>query len=88
MKTRQVQGPNQKTLKKESKMHQNMKERLASKSTIRHFWSAEWPPFGLWPNSPRVMIRHTIFNLFAEGCVRILILIVHAYFIEFSPLYK
>ena len=49
---------------------------------IRHFWSAErhskrveFSHFGLWPNSLRVMIRHTIFDLFAKGCVWIHILI-------------
>ena len=74
-------------------MHSNIEESLASKSTVQYFWSAkiksdEWPPFGLWPNSFRVTIRHTLFNLLAEGCVLIRILIVHAYFLEFSHLYK
>ena len=84
-----------KTLKRESKTHQNTEERSASKSTIRHFWSAKqhfkrakWSPFGLWPNSLQMTIRHTIFDLFVEGCVRICILIVHAYFLESSGLYK
>ena len=41
---------------------------------IQHFCSAEWnfkraefPPFGLWLNAHRVTIRHTLFDLFAEG---------------------
>ena len=41
---------------------------------IRHFWSAEWhseraelASFGLWPNGLRMTIRHTFFDLFAEG---------------------
>ena len=62
---------------------------------IRHFWSAEryskrakFPPFRLWPNGLSVMIKHTIFDLFAKACVRIHILIVSAYFLEFSSLYK
>ena len=43
---------------------------------IRHFWSAErqsksaeLASFGFWPNGLRVMIRHTLFDLFAKGCV-------------------
>ena len=43
---------------------------------IRHFWSAklhskraEFSCDGLWPNGLRVMIRHTLFDLFARGCV-------------------
>ena len=62
---------------------------------IRHFWSAkqhskkaEFSPFGLWPNRLRVMIRHTLFGLLAKGCIRIHILIVYAYFLESSVLYK
>ena len=62
---------------------------------IRHFWSAErqskraeFPHFGLWPNNLWVMIRHTLFNLFKEGCVQIHILIVRAYFLESFGLYK
>ena len=62
---------------------------------IRHFWSAKqhskrakFPPFGLWPNSLQVTIRHTLFNLFTKGCIRIHILIVRAYFLESSGLYK
>ena len=76
-------------------MHPNMEEHSASKSTTWHFWSAEqhfkraeWSPFGLWPNSLWLTIRRTIFNLFAEGCIWIRILIVCAYFKEFSHLYK
>ena len=41
---------------------------------IQHFWSAEWhfesaelASFGLWPNGLQVTIRHTLFDLFAEG---------------------
>ena len=62
---------------------------------IRHFWSverhskrAEFPLVGLWPNSLRVTIMHTIFNLFAKGCGRIQTLIVHTYFLKSSGLYK
>ena len=62
---------------------------------IWHFWSverhskrAEFSPCGLWPNGLRVMIMHTLFNLFTKGYVRIHILIVRAYFLESSGLYK
>ena len=62
---------------------------------IRHFWSAErhsksaeLPSYGLWPNSLRVTIRHTLFNLFTKGCVRIQTIIVRTYFLESSGLYK
>ena len=62
---------------------------------IRHFWSAkrhsntaEFPLVGLWPNGLWVTIMHTLFNLFAKGCVQIHTLIVHAYFLERSDLYK
>ena len=62
---------------------------------IRHFWSAvqhskraEFSIVGLWPNGLRVMIMYTLFDLFAKGCVRIHTLIVHAYFLESSDLYK
>ena len=75
--------------------HPNTEEHLAYKRTMWHFWSAKWhfkraywSTFGLWPNFLQVAIRHTIFDLFAEGCVRISILIVRAYFLEFSHLYK
>ena len=76
-------------------MHPNTEERLVSKSTILHFWSAkrhfkrvEWSPFGLWPNSFRVTIKHTVFDIFAKGCIRIRILIVRAYFLDSFGLYK
>ena len=55
---------------------------------IRHSKSAELPSCGLWPNGLWVTIRHTFFDLFAEGYVRIRILIVYAYFLESSGLYK
>ena len=62
---------------------------------IRHFWSAEWhfnraefPLFGLWPNTLRVTIRNTIFDFFAKWCIWIHILIVRAYFLESFGLYK
>ena len=35
-------------------------------SAKRHTKRAEFPPFWLWSNSLRVMIRHTIFDLFAK----------------------
>ena len=46
---------------------------------IQHFQSA---------NSLRVTIRHTIFDLFANECVWIQTLIVRAYFLVSSGLYK
>ena len=43
---------------------------------IRHFWSAkqhskraEFSPCVIWPSGLRVMIRHTLFDLFAKGFV-------------------
>ena len=45
---------------------------------IRHFWSVErhskrakFSLVRLWPNDLRVMIMHTLLDLFAKGCVRI-----------------
>ena len=62
---------------------------------IQHFWSAEkysksatFTCFGLWPNGLWVTIMHTIFDLFAKGCVQIQTLIVYTYFLESSGLYK
>ena len=62
---------------------------------IWHFWSAErhskraeFSLVGLWPNSLRVKIMHTLFDLFTKGCVRIQTLIVHTYFLEPFDLYK
>ena len=62
---------------------------------IRHFWSAkrhskraEFCFGGLWPNGLQVTIRHTLFDLFAKGCIRIHILIICTYFLESSILYK
>ena len=34
---------------------------------IRHFWSAERPSCGLWPNGLWVTITHTIFDIFTKG---------------------
>ena len=46
---------------------------LAPKSTIRHFWSAnrhfecaKLHSFGLWPYSPWMSIRHTLFDFFCK----------------------
>ena len=64
-------------------------------SPIWHFWSAEqhskrdkFPCIGLWPNDLQVTMRHTLFDLFAKGCIRIKILIVRTYFLESFGLYK
>ena len=79
----------QENLNKESKTHPSTKVHLVSKSTIRHFWSAnrhfqsaEWHPFGLWPDSLWVPIRHILFDFFTERCVPIRILLVVAYFLS------
>ena len=84
-----MQGSTQENLKRESKMHPNTKVRLVFKSTNWHFWSAnrhfqsaEWPPFGLWPNSLQVPIRHILFDFFVERRVPIRILPVVAYFLS------
>ena len=81
--------PAEGNLKKESKTHPNTKVRLAPKSTIWHFWSveryfksAELHSFGLWPNSLRVPIRHTIFAFFTKRHVPIRILPMVAYFLS------
>ena len=70
-------------------MYLSTKVCLVSKSTIRHFWSAdqhfqsaEWHSFGLWPNSLRVPIKHIIFDFFAKRRVPICILLVVAYFLS------
>ena len=62
---------------------------------IQHFWSAErhsksaeFSLVGLWPNGLWVTIRHTFFDLFAKGCIRIQTLIVCTYFLESSGLYQ
>ena len=55
---------------------------------IRHFWSAELPLCGLWPNGLWVTFMHTLFDLFTKGCVWIQTLIIHTYFLESSGLYK
>ena len=77
-----MKGPAQGNLKKEFKTHPNTKVRSAPKSTIRHFKSAELHSFGLWPNSLRVLIRHTIFYFFAKRRIPIRILPVVAYFLS------
>ena len=48
---------------------------------------AKFPPFGLSPNPLGDDKAHP-FDLFAEGCIQIRILIIHAYFLESSGLYK
>ena len=55
---------------------------------IRHFWSAELTSCGLWPNGLQETIRHTFFDLFTKGCVRIQTLIIRTYFLESLGLYK
>ena len=94
MKTHLGASTGQKNLKEKSKQHPNTKERSMSKSQFGTFGvpnsskGAKFPPFGLWPNGLQVMIRHTIFDLFTKGCVRIHILIIRAYFLESCGLYK
>ena len=62
---------------------------------IRHIWiaerhskSAELHLNGLWPNDIWVIIKHNIFDFFAERYVRIQTLIVHTYSLKISCLYK
>ena len=50
---------------------------------IWHFWNveqqskmAEFSCDGLWSNDLQVTIKHTLFDLFAKGCVRIQTLII------------
>ena len=64
-------------------MHSNTKARLASESSIRHFWSAdqhfqsvEWHILGFWPYGLWVMLKHILFDFLAEGRVPVCILIV------------
>ena len=66
-----------------------MKVRLAPKSNIQHFWSANWhfksvelQSFGLWPNSLRVLIWHSLFKFFAKRRVPIRVLPMVAYFLS------
>ena len=70
-------------------MHLNTKVWSAPKGTIWHFWSAnrhfksaELHSFGLWPNSLRVPIRHSIFDFFAKRHIPIHILPMVAYFLS------
>ena len=51
---------------------------------IRNFWSveqhskrAEFSCDGLWSSGLQVTIKHTLFDLFAKGCIRIETLIVY-----------
>ena len=90
-----MQGLAQENLKNESKTHLNTKVRLASKSTIRHFWSADrhfqsakLHSFGLWPNSLRVPIWHILFNLFVERRISIHILLIIAYILSIFYIFK
>ena len=71
------------------------KSAFSLQEPIRHIWSAKrhsksakLPSCGLWPNDLWVMIRHTFFDLFVKGCVRIQTLIIRTYFLEPSCLYK
>ena len=83
MKTRLGTRTGQKTLKEESKRHPNTKERLESKSqfgTLGVSNGAKFPCIGLWPNGLQVTIMHTLFDLFAKGCILIQALIIHTYF--------
>ena len=59
---------------------------------IRPIWHfckrAEFSCDGLWLDSLRVTIMHTLFNLFPKGCAQIQTLIVCTNFLESSGLYK
>ena len=86
MKTRLGARAGKKTLEEESKWHPNTKECSVSKGQFGTFGVPN--NLALLANGLRVTIRHTLFNLFAKGCIWIHILIVRAYFLESSDLYK
>ena len=95
MKTRLGARTNKKNLRKGVQMAPEHEKVFSVQEPIWHFWSveqhskrAEFSSFGLWPNSLWVTIKHTIFDLFAKGCVRIHILIIRDYFLESFGFYK
>ena len=54
------------------------KRTIGVQRPIQHFWrveqhskKAEFSLVRLWPNGLRVMIMHTLLDLFAKGCIRI-----------------
>ena len=55
---------------------------------IWHFKRARFSPCGLWPSGLQMMIRHTLFDLFAKGRVRIQTLIIRTYILESFDHYK
>ena len=55
----------QKTLEGDTKWLEH-ESTFGLQEPIRHSKSAELPSCGLWPNGLRVMIMHTIFNLFTK----------------------
>ena len=81
LKTRLSARTGSRNLKK-SKRHPYTKVWSAPKSTIRHFKSAKLHSFGLWPNSLRVPIRHTLFDFFVKKRILIRILPMVAYFLS------
>ena len=94
MKTRLGTRTGQKTLEEESKWNPNAKERSESKGQFGTFGvpngtlkGLNFHVLGFGPTT-RVTIMHTLFNLFAKGCVRIQTLIVRTYFLEPSDLFK
>ena len=74
MKTRLGAGTRTKNPRRRVQNAPEHRRTFGVQEPIRHFWSverhfnrAEFPPFGPWPNALRVTIRHTLFDLFAEG---------------------
>ena len=55
----------QKISKMESKIDYNSKVGLTPKSTIQHFWSAEWHTFGSQPEGIGIRLKHILFDFLA-----------------------
>ena len=94
MKTRLGARASKKTLEEESKRHPNMKECSVSKGQFATFGvpnnslkgsNFHVLGFGQWPSSDD---KAHPFRSFRKGCIWIHILIVRAYFLESSDLYK
>ena len=83
-----------KTLEKESKRYPNTKVHQEPQGQFGTFGvpngtlkGLNFHVLGFGPTT-RVTIMHTLFNLFAKGCVRIQNLIARTYCLESSSLYK
>ena len=76
-------------------MHSNSKAGLASKSAIRHFWSADrhfqrakWHTLGFWPEGIWVTLKHILFDFLAIRTHPGLYFDRLSYFFESLNLYK